>query len=74
MLAAGELVAETAIQRHGKVEDQIKRLDLTLSKHVFDGSDPIRVLTSSPVREANILEMSDAQAYLALKHFLRGFA
>ncbi len=54
----------------------IKRLDFTLSKHVFDSSDPISVLTflTRFVRDANILEISKAQAYLALPYFLRGFS
>ncbi len=53
------------IQRtRGRSRTKIKRLDLTLSKHVFDGSDPIRVLSFLDrfVREANILEISEAQA------------
>ena len=60
----------------GKVRDYIKRMDIKLKQHHFTGEDPIMVLDflARFVREANIQEMSEAQAFLALPHFLDGFA
>lgn len=60
----------------GKVKDQIRRMEITLRKQMFSGTDGILVLNflACFVREANILEMSEAQAYLALPQFLQGFA
>jgi len=60
----------------GKVRDYIKRMEIRLSQHHFSGKDPIMVLDflSRFVREAEIQEMSEAQALLALPSFLNGFA
>jgi len=60
----------------GKVRDYIKRMEIRLAQHHFSGSDPIGVLDflSRFTREAEIQEMSEAQALLSLPHFLSGFA
>ena len=59
-----------------KVKDHLKRLELTMKRRTFDGSDPITVLTflARLTRECNILGMSEAQAYIALPYFLTGMA
>lgn len=60
----------------GKVRDFIKRMDIKLSAHHFSGEDPIMVLDflARFTREANIQEMSEAQAFLTLPSFLSGMA
>ena len=59
-----------------KVKDFIKRLEIVLKEHHFDGSDPIRILDflARFVKEADIQDMTEAQAYLALPKFLGGLA
>lgn len=60
----------------GRAKDKIKRMHLTLGKHIFDGKDQILILKflARFVREADVLRMSEAQAFIALPHFLTGFA
>jgi len=60
----------------GKVKDHIKQLDIKLNQQHFSGDDFILILEflTRFVREANINEMSEAQAYLDLPSFLQGFA
>ena len=50
----------------------IKNLRLTMNKHAFYGSDPIKIFDflTRFVNEANILAMSEAQAFIALQTFL----
>lgn len=59
-----------------KVKDQVSRMNVSLRDLTFDGVDGILVLEflARFVAEADILEMSEAQAFLALPYFLRGFA
>ena len=55
---------------------QVTRMALTLRNYTFSEEDPIMVL-DFPRRfcdEANTLNMSEAQAYVALSYFLKGFA
>ena len=59
----------------GKARDHIKRMQLTI-KHPFDGSDPVRIFEflTRFVLEADTLQMTEAQAFLALPYFLNGTA
>ena len=59
-----------------KVKDHLKRLELTMHKSKFDGTDPITILSflARIVRECDTLDMSEAQAYIALPYFLTGSA
>ena len=59
----------------GKVRDFIKRMDLKMKAHHFDGNDPIRVLDflARLKREFNIQEMSEAQAFVELPSFFDGY-
>ena len=59
-----------------KTKDHISRLALVLQDLKFDGTDEIMILhfLARFVTEADTLEMSEGQAYLALPHFLRGMA
>ena len=45
-----------------------------MKDHSFDGNDPIRVLDflARMVTEADMLDMSEAQAFVALPCFLKG--
>ena len=49
---------------------------LTLRNHTFDGGEPILVLAFLRhfMDEANTLDMNEAQAYIAVPYFLKGFA
>ena len=60
----------------GKVRDFIKRMDTSLQRHRFSGGDPVLILEFLRrfVQEADILGMSEAQAFLALPKFLDGTA
>ena len=60
----------------GKVKDHVRRLELTLRDEAFDGSDPVRVLPflSAFVAEADVMEMTEAQAYIALPYVIKGTA
>ena len=60
----------------GKVKDHIKRLEVSFKNRHFDGKDPIMVFDclSRFVKECDILEMSEAQAYIAVAVFLKGLA
>ena len=53
-----------------KVKDHVRRLELTLKDEAFDGSDPIRVLffLNAFVTEADVMEMTEAQAFIALPY------
>ena len=55
-----------------EVRIHIKNLSLVLEKHIFDGTDPIRIFDflSRFVNEADMLSMSEAQAFIALPMFL----
>lgn len=57
----------------GKVKDHVRRMATAASDLRFDGSDPISVLEflARFVEEADILEMKESQALLALSYFLR---
>ena len=68
-------IRRSAKETH-KVKDHLKRLELTMNKRTFDGSDPVTVLTflARMTRECNILEMTEGQAYIALPYFLSGMA
>lgn len=59
-----------------KVKDHIKRLKVGMDNLTFDGKDPIMIFDflSRFVSEANTLEMSEPQAFVAIPHFLSGFA
>lgn len=50
----------------GKVRGFLKRMYLTLKDHRFSGEDPILVLEflARYVRESNIQEMTEAQAFI----------
>ena len=54
----------------------IKSLDITMKNYAFDGSDPIRVFEflTRLTEEADTIGMSEAQAFLALPHYLEGTA
>lgn len=67
---------ERTSRQTGKVKDHIKRLQLTLEECSFDGGDPILILEflSRFADEADTLEMSEAQAFIALPYFLKGNA
>ena len=60
----------------GRVKDQIKRMALTLRNHPFDGEYPIQVLAFLLhfVDDSNTLDMNEAQTYIAIPYFLKGFA
>lgn len=60
----------------GKVRDHLKRLGLTMKDASFNGDDPILVLEflTRFADEADTLEMSEAQAFVALPYFLKGQA
>ena len=51
----------------------LNKMKLTMSKHKFDGNDPIRVFDflSRFVNESEMLNMSEAQAFVALPMFLK---
>ena len=55
-----------------EVRIHIKNLNLTLKNHTFDGNDPIKIFDflSRFVNEADMLNMSEAQAFIALPIFL----
>ena len=55
-----------------EVRTHIKKLNLTIKEHKFDGSDPIKIfdLLTRFVNEADMLAMSEAQAFIALPTFL----
>ena len=59
-----------------KVKKQTSKLEVTLKDRKFDGSDKIKVLTflAEFAEEADLLRMSEGQASLALKSFLKGSA
>ena len=59
-----------------KVKDFIKRMELKLKDHYFSGEDPVLVLDFLVrfCKEADTQGMSEAQAYLAVPYFLKGFA
>lgn len=59
----------------GKVEDHIKRMKVAMNELRFYGRHPILVFNFSTrlVTEADTLEVNDAQAFIALLHFLSGF-
>lgn len=50
----------------------IKNLNLALKNHKFDGTDPIRVFDflARFVNEADMVNTSEAQAFIALLQFL----
>ena len=54
----------------------MKSLDITMQGHRFDGSDPIAVFSFLIhfVTEADKLNMSEGQAYLAIPSYLKGSA
>ena len=56
----------------GKVKDHIRRLATAVNGLKFDGSDPIAILNflTRFTEEADILEMKESQAFIALPHFL----
>ena len=58
------------------VKRYVKRIEYNLKKFRFDGTDPIKILTflAKFVEEADILRMSEAQAFIALPTFLSGQA
>ena len=60
----------------GKTRDHVKRLELSFKDSTFNGTDPVTVLSflADVVIECDILEMSEAQAYLALPFLLTGSA
>lgn len=60
----------------GNVEVQIKRLKLTLNDCSFSAEDPILILEflSRFVTEGETLDMSGAQAFIALLYLLNGMA
>jgi len=55
-----------------EVRVHVKNLNLTMKKHTFDGSDPIKIFDflTRFVNEADMLAMSEAQAFIALPSFL----
>ena len=55
-----------------EVRTHIKNLSLTMNHNAFDGSDPIKLFEFLIrfVNEAEILAMSEAQAFIALRTFL----
>ena len=54
----------------------IKALDITLQDYKFDGSDPIMVFDflTRFVEEADTLNMTEAQAFIVISHYLKGEA
>ena len=56
----------------GKFKDHIKRWELTIRGHLFNGVDPIRILDFLPrfVTDASTLKMNEAKACIALPYFL----
>ena len=60
----------------GKVKEYVKRIEYTLKEFRFDGTDPIKILAflAKYVEEADILRMSEAQAFIALPKVLSGHA
>ena len=63
-------------RKTGKVRDQIKRMAYSLEEYRFTGEDPIMVFDflARFCDEADTLEMSEAQAYVALPYFFRAEA
>ena len=59
-----------------KLRVYIKSLDITMTGHRFDGTDPISVFQFLIyfVTEADKLNMSEGQAYLAIPNYLLGRA
>lgn len=60
----------------GMLSALLKRMGLTMKEHSFSGDDPIMVFDflTRFVEEADTLSMSEAQAFVALPHFLVGNA
>ena len=60
----------------GKVKDLVKRIEIKMWNHRFDGDDPSSIIDFLKrfVKEADIQLMLEAQAYLALPSFLDGVA
>ena len=60
----------------GKIKDQIRRMAYSLEEHLFTGEKPILILDflARFCDEADTLEMSEAQAYVALPYFLKSTA
>ena len=58
------------------MRDHIRRLEVSLRDHTFDGHDPMMVFSflADLVEECNTLQSSEAQAYLALPYLLKGTA
>ncbi len=59
-----------------EVRRHLKALELTLKSEKFSGKDPILVLNflARFVEEADTIRMTEAQAFIALPHFLTGQA
>ncbi|CAN8069510.1 unnamed protein product [Agarophyton chilense] len=60
----------------GRVKDCIKRMQLSLRNQSFSGEDPILVLyfLARFVAEADILGLTEGQAFIALPYFMKGLA
>ena len=60
----------------GKVWDLIKRLEVTMKDYCFTGGDPILIFEflNRFVDEADMLDMTEAQAFITLPYFLKGYA
>lgn len=71
-----EFSLEMTLRDTSKVKDCVKRMQLSMRNQCFTGDDPILVLNflARFVAEADVLGMSDAQAYLVLPYILRGVA
>ena len=60
----------------GRLRDHVKRFELTFKDRLFSGADPVAILSflASVVDECDILELSEAQAYLLIPYLLSGSA
>ena len=59
-----------------EVKRHLKSLEISLKEHTFSGKDPVTVLNflTRFVEEADTLEMTEAQALVALPKFMSGSA
>ena len=68
--------AERTGRETAKTRDHIKRMEITMKEAMFSGEDPILVLEflAKYCKEADLLEMTEAQAYVVLPYLLKGSA
>lgn len=60
------------VRETGKVRDHVKRLEITIRDHKFDGKDPVKEFNFflKLVSECNTLYITEGQAYIFMTYFL----